>query len=179
MSLSRLSPLFAAALLTACGGGEDPKDDTAGGDDTAPAVETITPTAGTYSIYNASFSEDNCDAATNLTDPTHFILTDVADGSFMYELLEGPHSHGMAQCAEGEANTYSCDTMDTSFDATMNATITIAADATFDITAIDSFEGAALLSLDCVGNDCDMVALNTPKGFPCTTMWNYQTTLEE
>jgi hypothetical protein len=179
MSLSRLSPLFIAALLISCGGGEDPKDDTAGGDDTAPEVETITPTEGNYSVYNSSFSEDNCDAAANLTEPTDFDVTDVAEGSFMYRLLDGPLLLGMSQCAEGETNAYTCDTLNTGFDISVNATMSIAADGLINLIGTGSFEGAAVLTVDCTGSGCDLAALNTPKGFPCTTTWNYEAAIEE
>ncbi len=179
MSLLSRAFYFAPALLIACGGGEPIKDDTAGGDDTAPDVESITPSEGSYAISNPSFTEDNCNAQMNLTIPTEFNFTSVGDGQISYELYEGPFLLGTAQCTEGDANTYTCDTLNTSFDAMPGTTITIDADAVFTINTTDSFAGNAVLTLTCAGADCATVASNTPKGFPCSSIWHYEANLSE
>ena len=148
------------------------------GESDSAVEEGIQPQTGDWTISTTGWTDDDCNAAENLTVPTSITFSDVGSSSFKITYFEDGVQVGSGNglCTYEGDDIYSCDEFTNGFSYTdVDATISMTAD-TGSITLLSetTASGSADFVMDCEGADCGMIASYTTSGiFPCDTTFNW------
>jgi hypothetical protein len=172
--MNRLSIfVFALGCTSLLGCGSDSEKET-GTDSTLVGDDVgLSPQAGDWQMTTAAWVNDDCNFGAALAPPSSVTFADVTDTTFsptMYDSKGMQIGETRVECTYGGDNAYNCTGFGQTLVFTDNGILDMVGTDTITMNSETSVTGAAILTADCTGTDCGMMAATTNSGsFPCTS----------
>jgi hypothetical protein len=135
----------------------------------------ISPQSGNWPLTTANWAEDDCNFEATLFPPTSMSFDDVTENAFSTTLFDqdGIKIGNEGACTYSGDDVYDCVGFTNSL-TFYTSTLDITGTATVTMNSETSISGVAVMTADCTGSECGMMAAGTNSGsFPCTTNLNW------
>jgi len=174
--MNRISFVIAAiGILSLIGCGDESEKETADGSTLVGDDVGISPQSGNWPLTTANWADDDCNFEATLFPPASMSYENVTENSFSTTLFDqdGIQIGDEGSCTYSGDNVYDCVGFTNSL-TFYTSTLDITGTATVTMNSETSVTGVAVMTADCTGSECDMMAAGTNSGsFPCTTSLNW------